>query len=92
VVWEYPHGHGASVLGALRRMGLEKILSARRCRERDLAVAMIVSRILEPRSKLATPRGFSVETCSHSLGKVLGLESVGEDDLYKALDLLGVRL
>ena len=91
VVREYPHGHVASVLGTLRRIGLEKILSARRCRERDLAVAMIVSRILEPRSKLATARGFSEEACSHSLGKVLGLESVCEDDLYKALDWLGKR-
>ena len=91
VVREYPHGHVAAALGTLRQIGLEKILSARRCRERDLAVGMIVARILEPRSKLATARGFSAETCSHSLGKVLGVECANEDDLYEALDWLGDR-
>lgn len=91
VVRAYPHGHVAAVLGPLRRIGLEKILSTDRSRERDLAVAMIVSRILNPASKLATARGFSSETCSHSLGRVLGLDCVREGELYKALDWLGDR-
>jgi len=91
VVSEHLHGHVAAVLGTLRRVGLEKTFSTRRCRERDLAVAMIVARIIEPRSKLATVRGFSEETCSNSLGKVLEIESASEDDLYAALDWLGMR-
>lgn len=84
-----PHGHVAAALGALRRAGLEPILSRARCAERDLVVAMIVARILEPSSKLATARGFHAETATSSLAAVLGLDdAVDETQLYAALDWL----
>lgn len=83
-----PHGHVAAALGTLRRLGLEHILDRESCRERDLVVAMIVARILEPASKLATVRGLEVETASSSLGSCLGLETVTEDELYRAMDWL----
>ena len=88
VVRSRPHGHVAAVLGALRRCGLERLLSARRCRERDAVVAMIVARILDPRSKLATARGLNGETLSSSLGELLGLQDADADELYAALDWL----
>jgi transposase len=83
-----PHGHVAAALGTLRRLGLEHILDRESCRERDLVVAMIVARILEPASKLATVRGLEAETASSSLGSCLGLETVSEDELYRAMDWL----
>jgi len=83
-----PHGHVAAALGTLRRLGLEHILHRESCRERDLVVAMIVARILEPASKLATVRGLEAETASSSLGSCLGLDAVGEDELYRAMDWL----
>jgi transposase len=84
-----PHGHVAAVLGTLRRLGLERILSRSQCAERDLVVAMIVARILEPSSKLATTRGLRQETATSSLASVLGLDqSVDEAHLYGALDWL----
>jgi len=84
-----PHGHVAATLGTLRRLGLEPILSRSRCPERDLAVAMIVARILEPASKLATARGLHPDTATSSLAAVLGLgESVDETLLYRSLDWL----
>jgi hypothetical protein len=84
-----PHGHVAATLGTLRRAGLEPILSRSRCPERDLVVAMIVARILEPSSKLATARGFHPQTATSSLAAVLGLdEDVEETQLYAALDWL----
>jgi transposase len=84
-----PHGHVAAVLGTLRRLGLEPILSRSRCPERDLVVAMIVARILEPSSKLATARGFHPETVTSSLAAVLGLDqAVDETQLYRSLDWL----
>ena len=88
IVRSLPHGHVAAALGTLRRLGLEKILCRTRCRERDLVVAMIVARVLAPASKLATARGLQAETASSSLGKVLGLGSVDEDDLYQGMDWL----
>jgi hypothetical protein len=63
-----PHGHVAAVLGTIRKLGLEGIISHERCRELDLVLGMIVSRILAPCSKLATARGLGAETLSTSLG------------------------
>lgn len=84
-----PHGHVAAALGTLRRLGLEPILSRSRSPERDVVVAMIVARILEPASKLATARGFHPETATSSLAAVLGLdEAVDEAQLYRSLDWL----
>jgi len=86
-----PHGHVAAVLGVLRDVGLHKIIASRRCRQRDLVVAMIVARIIDPRSKLATARGLSDETAFTSLGEVLGLGEINENDLYTAMDWLLAR-
>lgn len=84
-----PHGHVAATLGTLRRLGLEPILSRSPCPERDLVVAMIVARILEPSSKLATARGFHPQTATSSLAAVVGLDhAVEETQLYHALDWL----
>jgi len=84
-----PHGHVAAALGTLRRLGLEPILSRSACPERSLVVAMIVARILEPSSKLATARGLHPETATSSLAAVLGLEeAVDEVQLYRSLDWL----
>lgn len=87
-----PHGHVAAALGTLRRLGMEPILSRSPCSERDLVVAMIVARLLEPSSKLATARGLQPETTTSSLAAVLGLDdAVDETQLYSALDWLLVR-
>ena len=50
---------------------------------------MIVARVIEPAAKLATARQLSEATAAHSLGAVLELGTVDEDELYAALDLLG---
>jgi len=83
-----PHGHVAATLGTLRRLELEKLLDRTHHRQRDLAVAMMVARVIDPRSKLATARGFHPETATSSLGEVLELNSADEDDLYQAMDWL----
>jgi len=83
-----PHGHVATVLGTLRKVGLERIIHSRQSRERDLVVAMIVARIVEPSSKLATARGLSKQTLTSSLGECVGVEDTHEDELYEALDWL----
>src|SRR5208283_251520 len=62
IVRSLPHGHVAATLGTLRRLELDKIICARHGRERDLVVAMIVARIIAPKSKLALARGLSAET------------------------------
>jgi hypothetical protein len=84
----WPHGHVAAVLGTLRRIGLHEALAARGCAERDVVEGMIVARVIDPASKLATARGWQAETASSSLGSVLGLEAVDEEQLYGAMDWL----
>jgi hypothetical protein len=84
-----PHGHVAAVLGALRDIGLDRLLGPARCR--DLVIAMIVARLIASASKLATARMLDPLTAASSLGAVLGLGPVDEDELYVALDWLGER-
>jgi transposase len=85
-----PHGHVAAILGTLRAIGLDRLLGpADRCR--DLITAMIVSRLIAPTSKLATARALDPATAASSLGEVLSLGAVEEDELYEALDWLVER-
>jgi len=83
-----PHGHVAAVLGTLKKLGLDQIIASRRSRRRDLVVAMIAARIVDPRSKLAMARGLSEETAFSTLGEVLDVVSASEDELYAAMDWL----
>ena len=91
IIRSRPHGHVAAVLGTMRRLGVETMLDAKPSRERSCVVAMIAARILEPASKLATSRGLREETCHHTLGESLALQTVDEDDLYAAMDWLFAR-
>jgi hypothetical protein len=86
-----PHGHVAAALGTARKIGLDRILGPDGNRCRDLVLAMLVGRILDPISKLAAARTLSPATASSSLGEVLGLGEVDDDELYAALDWLLAR-
>jgi transposase len=79
-----PHGHVRAVLGAAQRLGLPRLLDRAPSRERSLALAMIVQRVLAPGSKLACTRQLSQSTLAEEL--VLG--EVDSDELYAALDWL----
>ena len=91
IVRSLPHGHVVAVLGTLRKIGLEELIASRSCSERTLVVAMIVARVIDACSKLATARELSEETASSSLGLELGIDSVSEDELYAAMDWLRER-
>ena len=86
-----PHGHVAAAVGSLRKTGLERLISPEASRHRDLIVAMIAARIVDPSSKLATARALDVDTLSNSLGELLDLHKVQDDDLYRAMDWLVER-
>jgi transposase len=86
-----PHGHAALVLGTARKIGLDSMIGPAGERCRDLVLAMIAARIIDPGSKLAAARALAPATATSSLGTILGLGEVGEDELYTALDWLGER-
>ena len=76
------HGHIEAVLNTMTRLGFDKLLASRRSPERDLVVAMVVARILEPQSKLATSLWWHTTT----IPEILGVMDADENDLYAALD------
>jgi transposase len=79
-----PHGHVQAVLATMRRLGLASLVASRPCRERDLVVAMVAARVLEPHSKLATTRAWHATT----LAEECGVQDASEDELYAAMDWL----
>ena len=83
-----PHGHAVAVLGCLRNLQLDSILDPVPSHHRDLVIAMIVARILDPASKLATARGLHSDTLHSSLGELLHVDSADESELYQAMDWL----
>jgi len=91
VIRTLPHGHVAAVLGVIGKIGLDRLLGPQGNRPRDLVLAMIVSRIIAPLSKLATTKGLNPMTATTSLGQVLGLGEVAYAELYQALDWLLAR-
>jgi hypothetical protein len=66
------------------RLGFARLLSARRCPEADLVMAMVAARVLAPHTKLATTRWWQTRT----LAEDLGVQDASEDDLYAAMDWL----
>jgi len=69
-----PHGHVAAVLGTLRKLKLDTLIAPEPSEGRDRVVAMIVARILDPRSKLATARGLDEETSTSTLAEMLEVQ------------------
>jgi len=79
-----PHGQVEAILAMIRQLDLEAVISSKPCRERDLVVAMIVQRLIDPCSKLATTRAWH----STTLAEELGVQDATEDHLYQAMDWL----
>ena len=89
IVRALPHGHVAAALGTARRIGLDRILPWGSERRRQLALALIVARLIDPAAKLATARALDETTAIHSLGVTLGLGAVSAKEIYATLDWLG---
>jgi transposase len=79
-----PHGHVEAILEMIARLKLDQVICSQPCRERDLVLAMIVARLIDPCSKLATTRQWH----STTLAEEMGVTEAGEDDLYQAMDWL----
>jgi hypothetical protein len=81
-----PHGHVAAVHAMAGKLGLPGLLGPA-CRERDLALALVISRVAAPASKLSTLTWWSDVT----LGADLGIADASTDDVYAAMDWLEGR-
>jgi hypothetical protein len=81
-----PHGHVAAVAAMAGKLGLAALLGPG-CRQRDLAMALIVSRVVAPTSKLSTLTWWAGTT----LGGDLAVADASTDEIYAAMDWLGSR-
>jgi len=81
-----PHGHVAAVHAAAATLGLPALLGPAG-RQRDLALALIISRVVKPGSKLSTLTWWNDVT----LGADLGVANASTDDIYAAMDWLEHR-
>ena len=83
-----PHGHIAAVLGTLKQLGLHTLIARNPSHLRDLVLALIVARVIDAQSKLATARALAPDSAVSTLGEVLGLGAVDQHELYAAMDWL----
>ena len=84
----HQHGHVAAIHSVLKKSGLLGMIDSKRSRERDVVAAMIIDRIISGGSKLSTVRQCVPETASTSLGELLSLEDLDENECYAAMDWL----
>src|SRR6056297_3414564 len=82
------HGHVAAIHCALKKSGLLGVIGSKSSRERDVVAAMIIDRVISGDSKLATVRHCNPQTASTSLGELLSLEDLHENECYAAMDWL----
>jgi hypothetical protein len=78
------HGHVQAVAAAMQRLGFASLIASKPSRDRDLVLAMVAARIVEPATKLATTRQWHAST----LAEQFGVADASEDDLYAAMDWL----
>src|ERR1700691_4721235 len=81
-----PHGHVAAACAMASKLGLPGLLGPA-CPQRDLALALVISRVVAPGSKLSTLAWWADTT----LGPDLGIEDAATDDVYAAMDWLEGR-
>ncbi len=84
IVRSRPHGHVQAVLDVIRKLHLDQIIASKRCRERDLVLAMLVQQVIFPCSKLGTTRHWHTT----SLAEQLDVSDADHNELYAALDWL----
>lgn len=82
-----PHGAVQAVSVAMQRLGFAALIGSKPCRERDLVLAMVASRIVAPQTKLATTRWWHTST----LAEQFDVAAADEQDLYAAMDWLLLR-
>ena len=87
IVRSRAHGHVQAVSLAMQRLGMAALIASTPSRERDLVLAMVASRIVQPDTKLATTRRWHCST----LAEDFGVTEATEDDLYAAMDWLLAR-
>ena len=80
-----PCGHVDAIRKAMGRLGMAELVSSKPCRERDVVLALIAQRLIEPCSKLSLSKRFRLSTVATDFGLP---DDVDENDIYAAMDWL----
>jgi len=89
IIRSLPYANIKAVLSTLRQTGLDDLISSSpQSKTHKLVIAMIVSRIIHPCSKLATVRSLNKETSTSVLNDLMNIPEANENDLYHAMDWL----
>ena len=91
IVQSLPHGHVYAALATARRLGLPQMLDRTDSRERNIALGLILSRLIAPASKLATLCRLHADSATSTLGCELGIDDLDINEPYQALDWLVQR-
>jgi transposase len=73
-----PHGHVLAVTGMIQKLGLDKLIFGKRHHLRELSLALVAGRVIEPGSKLSLAQALAKGAEHHTLGEVLGLGELGK--------------
>ena len=79
------------MVGTLKQLAFHTLVARQPSRRRDLALALVAARVIDPQSKLATARALAPESAVSTLGAVLGIGAVDQHELYAAMDWLVAR-
>ena len=83
-----PCGHVKVIRKAMERLGMAELISSKPCRERDIVLALIAQRLIEPCSKLALSLRFRLSTVATDFNLPADTD---ENDVYAAMDWLAGR-
>lgn len=84
IVRSRPHGHVKAIRLAMEKLGMAGLVSSKPCRERDIVLAVLAQRLVEPATKLRSVREFEVTTVAEEFG----VEGTTADQVYAAMDWL----
>lgn len=86
-----PHGHAAAVRQMIEQTGLSQAIASRPCREQKVIMGLVGQRLIDPSSKLGSCRHLHKDTALSTLGEQLGIEDLGHNEVYEAMDWLFSR-
>ena len=83
-----PCGHVNAIRKSMERLGMAELVSSKPCKERNVILALIAQRLIEPCSKLSLSLAFNKSTVAADFNLP---EDVDENDIYSAMDWLAGR-
>ncbi len=86
-----PHGHVAAVLGTIRKLGLDKVISSTPCRQAKIILGLLAMRIIAPGSKLTHLTAMREASAQTTIAQELDIQDLATAEIYDALDWLLAR-